>query len=184
MDIISHGLWAGVVAKFAEKKSGKPLNAWLAAFWGIFPDLFAFTVPFIWLFVEVISGDIAVSKLPKPDAGEPPGFLSNLKVFQLASSLYNVSHSLIVFGACLLFAYWILKRMPWEMFGWLFHILIDIPTHPYNFFPTPLFWPISTWKFTHGFAWGVAWFVTLDIIALISVYFYLWRKGMLFKKKK
>lgn len=183
MDIFSHGLWAVAGGKFLEKKIKRPLNTWLVAWWGIFPDLFAFTVPFIWVAVEFIAGDIPLNKIPRPQEGEPPVFLNSTKVFQLATSLYNVSHSLFIFGGSFFVAWWLLKRVPWEMFGWLLHVLIDIPTHPYNFFPTPLLWPVSVWKFSHGFSWGTTWFMALNITCLILVYGYLFKKKRFFKKK-
>lgn len=183
MDIFSHGLWAVAGGKFAEKKIKRPLNTWLVAWWGIFPDLFAFTLPFIWVGIEFISGGVSWSQIPRPQEGEPPVFLNSTRIFNLASSLYNVSHSLFIFTGSFLLAWWLLKRIPWEMFAWLLHILIDIPTHPSNFFPTPLFWPFSFWKFKHGFSWGVPWFMILDIVSLASVYAYLFKKKMFWRKK-
>lgn len=176
MDIISHGLWSVAGGKFAEKKIGRRLSGRLLLFWGMFPDLFAFTVPVIWMAVEFISGNASFSNWPRASESEPPEFARNLKIFQLASSLYNVSHSLVIFLGAFFLAYWILKRLPWEMFGWLLHIFIDIPTHPFNHFPTPIFWPISGWKFSHGFSWGEPWFMALDIAALLIVYAILWKK--------
>jgi len=183
MDIFSHGAWAVAGGKLAEKKIGRPLRTWLLASWGVFPDLFAFAIPFIWVSVEILSGDVHVSQISKPGDTEPPVFLSSTKIFRLASALYDVSHSLFVFAGALFLAYIMLKKIPWEMFGWLLHVLMDVPTHPYNFFPTPLFWPLSEWKFTHGFSWGQPWFMAFDIAALLFVYGYLWRSKRLFRKK-
>jgi hypothetical protein len=182
MDIISHGLWASGVGRLAEKKIGRKINGYFAFFWGMFPDLFAFTIPVIWFLAELFSGNIALHKIPRPQDGEPPGGFSEMRIFNLASSLYNVSHSLFIFLGSFLLAYWILKRIPWEIFGWLLHILIDILTHPYNFFPTPIFWPVSGWKFQSGFTWAQPWFMTINILALGAIYFYLFKKGK-FKKR-
>lgn len=184
MDIFSHGLWAVAAGKFGEKKIKKPLNTWLVIWWGIFPDLFAFAVPFIWFGVEIISGSISIREIPHPQAGEPPSFAAGYKVYQLASSLYNVSHSLVIFAVCFFLARWLLKRIPWEMFGWLLHILIDIPTHSYKFFPTPIFWPISGWEFRDGFSWGTTWFMVLNITSLVLVYGYMLKKKMFKREAK
>ena len=43
MDIFAHAFWAMIVGKLADKKWKLKLKLWKAAFWGIFPDLFAFT---------------------------------------------------------------------------------------------------------------------------------------------
>jgi len=61
MDIFSHGLWAGVAAKAINNKLEKKgnqlrLNVWLAGFWGVFPDIFASAVPFVWLGLSVFLG--------------------------------------------------------------------------------------------------------------------------------
>lgn len=189
MDIFSHGLWAGALTKGINNKleknnSSEPkhqLSYWKAFFWGIFPDLFAFTAPFAWGIWEVLTGQIHFSDFRPPNPGEPPP-LDNSWIFQLAHHLYNFSHSFIIFGAVIGLIWLIKKKFYWEMSGWLLHIIMDIPTHSYRFFPTPFLFPLSGFKFTHGFSWATPWFLTLDWVLLIIVYFYLWRKAI-FKKK-
>ena len=183
MDIFSHGLWAGVVYKVVNIKTlrwaqGKrALNVWWGTFWGIFPDLFAFTIPFVWIFWHLwIVGDINTSMLPRPENIEPTQ-ADTIPIFRLASTLYNFSHSTIIFFIVFGIVYLILKRPIWELGGWLLHILIDIPTHSYKFFPTPFLWPISQWKF-NGFSWGTKWFLVVNYSLLLIVYIviWLWRK--------
>lgn len=177
MDIFAHGLWAGAAAKVARnKKPSLNLNFWKVVWWGVFPDLFAFTIPFIWLFWNLIFGDFNFADFPRPEAGEPPTALNQFFVFRLASSLYNFSHSaiifLIVFGIILL----ILRRPVWELLGWFLHILIDIPTHSYRFYPTPFLWPLSGWKFD-GFPWGNPWFLIINYAAIVITYYLLRKKN-------
>lgn len=90
-----------------------------------------------------------------------------------------MSHSLIIFGIVLGLIYVILKRFPWEMMGWLLHVLIDIPTHSYAFYPTPFLWPLSDVKLG-GLSWANPWFMAVNYAAIIIVYIILWRTG---KKK-
>ncbi len=194
MDVFSHGLWAGAAAKAANKspaiagKIKRPLKVWQAIFWGVSPDIFAFTLPFVWMFWNIVFGDMEFSDFPRPENIEPAA-RDTLPIFQLASQLYNISHSLIVFILIFALAAVLLRvklppslklwrtsrRMPWEMSGWLLHILVDIPTHSYRFYPTPFLWPFSEWKF-NGFSWGVPWFIILNYSALILVYLVLRRK--------
>ncbi len=48
---------------------------------------------------------------------------------------------------------WIyLKRPLWELGAWALHVVVDVPTHSYAFFPTPVLWPLSDWKFD-GWQW-------------------------------
>lgn len=179
MDIFAHGLWAAATYKAANKKfvtnNRKPLNVWFATFWGMFPDLFAFTIPFVWIAWGFVSGGITTADIPRPHQVEPPTDGKIYAVMHLANSLYSVSHSAIIFAATFLIV-WLLTRRPvWELGGWLLHILIDIPSHSYQFYPTPVFWPLSGWKF-NGVAWSTPWFMVLNYSALAVVYFILWRK--------
>src|SRR3989344_4151023 len=102
MDVFAHGLWAGAAAKAANKNSAivgkikKPLKVWRMVFWGVFPDIFAFTLPFVWMFWNLVFGGMKFSNFPRPETVEP-AVRDTLPVFQIASGLYNISHSLIVF---------------------------------------------------------------------------------------
>lgn len=192
MDIFSHGLWAGALAKGVNLSSKKPrrLNPWLAAFWGVFPDVFAFSIPFVAMFGGLIAGTFDRSQIPDPDAIEPAS-LSERPLFRLSAYLYNYSHSLVIFllciGVVILGKYLIAKQVlfkqliPWEMTGWLLHIVCDVPTHSYNFYPTPLFWPLWNWKF-NGFSWGVWWFMVLNYTILGVVFLIIYFKNKKIKK--
>jgi membrane-bound metal-dependent hydrolase YbcI (DUF457 family) len=85
--------------------------------------------------------------------------------------LYSISHSAVVFFAVFSIAFLIFRRPIWELGGWLFHILLDIPTHSYRFYPTPFLWPLSDWKFG-GFSWATPWFLVLNYTAIIAVYLF------------
>lgn len=181
MDVFSHGLWGAAGAKLATKKTGVTLNPWKAAWWGVFPDVFAFGPLFFWLFYRRILNEPTV--LPRPenaaviDANAP-------YVYNLAHYLYNYSHSIVIFSVvivCIVFLkyVWWKKRswatlIPWEMGAWLLHILCDIPTHSYKFYATPFLWPISEFKF-NGFSWGVWWFILANYTAIGIVYLAIWR---------
>ncbi len=188
MDIFSHGLWAGAAAKAANKIISKKdikacpvappkadgIGVWHAIAWGVFPDLFAFTPAFIGLFWLLATGQMSVGEWPgRHGASEPAG--DGTPALQLAGYLYNFSHSLIIFVLIFGLA-WLLMRKPvWEMLGWLLHIIMDIPTHSYAFFPTPVLWPLFGWKF-NGFQWATPWFLILDYGLLILVYWLLREK--------
>ncbi len=162
-------------------------------FWGVFPDLFAFTIPFAWVIWHVLVGDPV--SFPSPDAIEPAP-RDTTWTFELASRLYNVSHSFVVFVVVVVIViliryFWRQRRpkfggpphgenrlIPWELGGWLLHILIDIPTHTYRFFPTPVLWPISEWKF-NGISWATPTFLIINYSLLAIFYGLLW----FFRKK-
>ncbi len=178
MDIISHGLWTGAIAKVANKKRKKTLNFWMAVWWGVFPDLFAFTIPFLGLLWNFTFQSVNLADIPGPSATEPPPS-DTLWIFQLATSLYNVSHSAVIFLIVFGLVWLVLKRPIWEMSAWFLHILMDIFTHSYRFFPTPVFWPLFGWKFD-GISWANPRFLAINYVALILLY--LW--FFIIKKRK
>lgn len=181
MDIISHGLWGAAAAKGLNikiKNSGNKVNLKAAMFWGMFPDLFAFTVPFILIFYGFIFGNGNKFYAPRIDEIEPAS-KDTQTVFKIAHFLYNISHSAIVFIIIFAVIFLIFKKINYSMLAWPLHILMDIPTHSYKFFPTPVFWPVSEWKFRYGFSWANIWFEILNYSLLIIIFIFL-----KFKKKK
>lgn len=172
MDIFSHAFWSGAAYKAISIKTKRPFKIGLAAFFGAFPDLFSFSVPFVWAVIKAISGDFSETGFSKPPPDNEPLSPDSQPVLKLAYGLYNISHSLIIFFAIFAIV-WIWRKKPfYEMGGWLIHILIDIPTHSYKFFPTPFLWPVSDLK-VNGFSWGSPWFLTINFIAIIIVFFWL-----------
>ena len=181
MDIFSHGLWGAAAAKLTNKKTQLKINPWKAAWWGVFPDLFAFTPLFIWFFVKRILNEPIAMPHPKDATlidGNAPF------VYDLAHYLYQYSHSIIIFTlviAVIIFLKYLWRKerswaalVPWSMAPWLLHILCDIPTHSYKFYPTPFLWPISEFKFD-GFSWGQWWFIVANYTALAIVYLVVWK---------
>lgn len=174
MDIFSHGLWAGAAGKAVNKKTTGPLNFWRMVWWGIFPDLLGFTPVFVWLFWNLIFNGLNLADLPGPEKIEPwPG--DTLPIFRLTSTLYAIGHSAIIFLVVFGIVFLVFKKPVWEMGGWLFHILLDIPTHSYKFYATPFLWPLSNFKFD-GFPWTSLWFLIPNYLFIILVYFLLRRR--------
>jgi len=172
MDIFSHGLWAVAAAKGAVIKTKKKLSLKFAFFFGVFPDLFTFTWVFLWIFWQRIFGGVDFDNFRN---GVEPAQVDTLPIFELTNLLYNLSHSLLVFFIVAFLIFFVFKKRVWEMGGWLLHILMDIPTHSYAFYPTPFLWPLSDWKFD-GFSWGQPWFLVLNYSLLAVLYIFLFYK--------
>jgi hypothetical protein len=153
MDVVSHGLWSGAIYNRSR-------HIWRALFFGTAPDVFSFGVLTVtYLFANGLSRpEYAHSEPPDPSL-----------VPQYVHGLYNVTHSLVIFLIAFVGVSWLAKRMFWEMTAWGLHILIDIPTHSYRFFPTPFLWPVSDYTFD-GISWGVAWFMVLNYSAIVVTY--------------
>lgn len=180
MDIISHALWSGALFKSINLKlKNKKFNFWHAAFWGIFPDMFAFVIPYIVWFFALLSGKAQLSGVLQAEA-TTTAFL----YYNLVNILYNISHSIIIFLIIFFVAWFIFKKPIWVLCGWLLHILMDIFTHVTGHFPTPILWPISNFKFDGLIYWRNKWFMIAEILLLIIIYWIILGKEKKIRKEK
>lgn len=176
MDIFAHTAWTNVV--FYKKYKLDRINRFVAVLFGILPDLMSFAPVFIYGFFA------------------RKGFMelvgSNAWPVRFASESYNFTHSVVIFAVVFLIfcLYRFLKRgqfgervyktvIYYPLFGWLLHILIDIPTHK-DFYETPFLFPLSGYRFSHGISWAHPMFMILNYSALTLVYL-LW---FLFLRKR
>ncbi len=172
MDILAHTLWANAGARaanaVAEKKNKKlHISPGWTAFFGVFPDFFAFSIPFIVRFYSVFfDGKTFSTVFVRPDMVEgaiPQGF-------GLAHNLYQYSHSLVIWCIVFLLVWIIFKRPRYELLGWALHILIDIPSHVLTFFPTPFLFPLSDYKFPYGIQWSNQWYMIVNYGLLLIIW--------------
>ncbi len=156
MDIVSHGLWGGVGFGRASKPS-----FWLAFTFGVAPDLLSFGIFFI---ERIFTGEVDINNSHRPDLSSIPGYVS---------TLYNFTHSFVLFAVIFLLVWLFLKRPVIEMCAWGFHILLDIFTHSSDFFPTPFLWPLSNFK-VNGVSWGhpIIFIPNLVLLALAYIWFF------------
>jgi hypothetical protein len=161
MDIISHGLYGGVVFGRKNRRS-----FWWSFFFGIAPDFFSFGLYMILAFLGWSNHPSFLSGR-HPDPAEVP---------QYVHVLYNVTHSLVIF-ALVFGVVWLVRRKPlYEMLAWPLHILVDIPTHADRFFPTPFLWPVSDFRIS-GHPWATPEIFIPNVILLVALYgwFYWWQ---------
>ena len=179
MDILAHSLWNTAVAKKANdsfEKKGKPkISILWSAFWGIFPDVFAFGVSFLVSLYSVIFGEVSFSEL----YNHGPLIKGVDKAFNLAHYLYQYSHSFIIFFIVFGIVWIIFKKPKLAMLGWGLHIFLDIFSHSLQFFPTPFFFPISNYVFPYGIRWSGQIFMIVNYSTLLFVFLY-----FLFRRKK
>ena len=196
MDIFAHGFWTNAIYQIAARKVKKVRTRkeiWLAIFFGVAPDLFSFGIYAVANIIrsgrllpsytiarfQQVTSSIhsnpfySVSGGP-PDPAQVPAYVH---------VLYDYTHSLVIFLFVFLLI-WLLRRRPyWLLAGWGLHILIDIFTHTERFFPTPLFFPLSSFHFS-GISWADPVFMLVNYLALVIVYLYLYKPLGRRKKKE
>ena len=153
MDVLSHGLWGGVVFGRENKR------AFLCAVaFSVLPDLLSEGV----LLLLVLLGAEGMPKFEgrHPNITEFPGY---------AQGFYDFTHSLVAFGLVSAAVCLLLRRIFRPLLAWGLHILIDIPTHSVALFPTPFLWPVSDFKI-NGIGWASPVILVPDIALLIVVY--------------
>lgn len=158
MDIFAHSVYAGILGKTIEKNdSRRKKTMWLTALFGVVPDLFAFGPVFI---VSIFNGGFNHHVLPSG--------------FDLAHTLYQYSHSLVIAVTVLMLVF-LFKKIWWTpLFGWILHILIDMPLHAPDFFPTPFLFPISSWTLPFGISWATPaiFFTTWGLVVAYVIWYW------------
>ncbi len=61
-----------------------------------------------------------------------------------------------------------LNRFWLPLLGWWSHVLIDVFTHSADFYPSPVFYPVTYWGFD-GVAWNTPWFMIINYLVMLSV---------------
>lgn len=162
MDVIAHALWTTAAAGAGRRKLHRRIHLGWAAFWGIFPDLFSFTIPAV---VRIWWYATGTTQSLLPDAHGP-------QRFQFVWQLYHFSHSLLVFVVVFGVVWWLARRPVLELLGWGLHILIDIVTHR-GIFAIHFLWPLSSYGFD-GIRWESPWLLTMNYGLLIAVFGWMW----------
>ena len=52
-----------------------------------------------------------------------------------------------------------------KLLGWWSHIVVDVFTHPADYYPAPVLYPITQRGFD-GLSWNTPWFLVLNYVAL------------------
>tara|TARA_B100000427_G_scaffold284063_1_gene256724 strand:+ start:73 stop:558 length:486 start_codon:yes stop_codon:yes gene_type:complete len=151
MDTISHALWGKGLFGYRKYR-------WLPLFFGAIPDLTSFGIYF--LFNLIINPN--TMRFGKPELSEIPSWVI---------SLYNISHSLIIAMIFILIAYLLKKDLCFPMLAWPFHIILDFFTHSIEYFPTPIFWPLSNYRFD-GIPWSNPYIMIINAICIFLIFIY------------
>jgi hypothetical protein len=163
MDIVAHALWAGAGTALAARRFQiEPRTVIATMAFAALPDLLQFLPIFGWVLFGDGSWTALVAHaiaLPGHEPVMPP-------VIALTSyHLHCIAHSAVV-ATALSAVMWIVTRSLWiPLLGWWSHIVIDVFTHSADFYPAPVFYPISHRAFD-GIAWNEPWFMALNYTTL------------------
>ena len=102
---------------------------------------------------------------------------------QYVHSLYNITHSFVIFAAAFALVWLIMKRPVWEMLAWAFHIFLDLFTHSTDFFPTPYAWPFS-YTPVNGIPWSTPIIFFTNAGFLVIIYAVYWYRKKRYEKRK
>ena len=150
MDTFSHALYGKGLFGYRKYR-------WTSFLFGARPDLSSFGVYFL---VQLFSNFYNL-KYGRPSIEEIPIWVIEL---------YNISHSLITAFVFIAIVYFVKKDLTWPMLAWPTHIIVDLFTHSIEFFPTPIFWPLSNYRFD-GIPWSNIYVFTTNIILIFLIFF-------------
>jgi LexA-binding, inner membrane-associated putative hydrolase len=171
MDIVAHTLWAGIGVTLARSRWPiAPKIVALTMALAALPDL-AHALPLLgwWLFGK---GSLAALwayavAVPNHEPALPP------LVDLLSHHLHCIMHSALVAGAVTALLWAALRTFWIPLLGWWSHIIIDVFTHSKDFYPAPVFYPITERAF-NGVAWNQPWMLALNYAALVVAGLCVW----------
>ena len=173
MDIVAHALWAGAGLVALGRTRAVPQRQLLAGMGlAALPDVMHM-LPGVawWLLGQGSFASVHGYALALP--GAEPAAPAMVELW--AHHLHCTMHSAIV-AALLTLMVWAIWRTFWlPLLGWWSHIVIDVPTHSADFYPSPVLYPLTQRGFD-GLAWNTPWFVVMNYVALALVGVWLWRR--------
>ena len=154
MDTLSHALWG--YGLFGHIRQGRERLVKTALFFGAMPDLISFG---IFLTQRVLQG------VWQP--GPPP--LSTIPDWLYFN--YSLGHSFLIGFTVIALVAVKYRQLAFAMLAWPFHIVLDFPFHSFKYFPTPIFWPLSSYK-VDGISWShwYIWWPNVILLALLLLY--------------
>jgi membrane protein YqaA with SNARE-associated domain len=176
MDLIAHGLWAGLGIRWVSRKRAvsRPL-AVLSLTASILPDLLHLVPVALWAaFSPEGLGNLMAYALASP--GREPAMPPWVAVS--SHHLHCVMHSAIIAGVAPLVLWARRQAVGLVLAGWWLHIVIDVLTHSSSYYPVPVLYPVTYAGFD-GIAWNTPWFAAANYLSLLALWgwFYLTGKN-------
>jgi hypothetical protein len=171
MDIVALGLWAAIgVGLVRRRRPVRRATAVATVAMAVMPDVLQLVPMIAWVvFGSGTLGDLTAYTFATPgtEPAVPP------LVASLTHHLHCIPHSAVVALPVSALALWRsadIFALP--LAGWWSHIVIDVFTHSADYYPSPVFYPITMWGF-HGIAWNAPWFMVANYAVLVAVFAWL-----------
>lgn len=173
MDILAHGLWAGLGFAWAHRARPLPRRTMaLTVALAVVPDVVQM-LPLVTSAVWSADGWTALKSYAVALPGHEP--LMSPWLSALTHHLHCVMHSALVAGGVTALLWLWIGRLWIPLLGWWSHIVIDVFTHSADFYPSPVFYPLTYWGFD-GLAWNTPWFMVVNYLALAALAVVVWRR--------
>mgnify|MGYP001170067122 FL=1 len=164
MDILAHGLWAGLGVRWLARRQPVSTRLALASVgMSVLPDVAHLVPVAFWAAFGSGTAEQLLAYATASPGSEPP---MPHWVMLGSHHLHCLLHSAIIAGAVTL-ALWRWRHRLWLLLaGWWLHIAIDVFTHSAEFYPVPVLYPI-TYQGFDGIAWNTPWFMVVNYAALL-----------------
>lgn len=173
MDIIAHGLWAGLGVRWLKRRHQvNRATAAACVALSMAPDIAHLIPVAAWAMFGTGSMESLLAYVSASPGGEP---LMPESTALWSHHLHCVMHSAVVAGVITVMLW------PWRtlvavaLAGWWLHIVIDVFTHSADFYPAPVLYPITLRGFD-GLAWNTPWFLVANYVALAACAWVLFRQ--------
>ena len=172
MDIVAHGLWAGIgIVLLRRRRPISPRTAAATVVLATLPDVMHLLPILAWWALG--SGSWAILQayalaLPGLEPAMPA------TVLLLSHHLHCIMHSAVVVVGVSLLVWGLLRRLWLPLLGWWSHLVIDVFTHSADYYAVPVLYPFTERGFD-GIAWNQPWMLVLNYAALAATAGWLWR---------
>ena len=173
MDIVAHGLWAGIATAAVGLRVQLPRRTVpLAVGLAMLPDVLQI-LP-IAAYSTFSSGSFAdLTEYANATPGNEPEMPPALSL--LVHHLHCVMHSAIVAAIVTAVAMWWQRGLWFPLLGWWSHIVIDVFTHSADYYPSPVFYPVTQRGFDMV-AWNTPAFMAVNYFALAVAAWWIYRR--------
>ena len=185
MDVVSHWFWGVLVTR-------KHVNWKVAGPMAVLPDLLAFSPSLIYSLAN------GIERPTVDDTTVTSDFPA------ITWETYQYTHSAVMVTFAVLVSWWLFARFSGSRFEsqfaeqhrskplkmafllwipWYMNILLDIPSHTLQFFPTPVFYPISDFHID-GTRWSTPIVLFTNVGVLVVLWIYVLRKDRIMRQEE